>query len=87
MFFVRSAMRYVLPFGAGGNVSPLLTVTSGPLPPRGPMTWYWAEAGAVLPGRSGSLFDMGILPFWLENRDDARTDDALGTKNLTKTFR
>jgi hypothetical protein len=47
----RSTSLYVVPFtGAGGRGSPFTEVTSGPLPPRGPICWYRPDCGTVSPG-------------------------------------
>src|ERR1043166_8841370 len=66
LFFVRSAILYVVPRGPGGNVLPFGTVTSGPVPPRGPTRWYCAETGARLPGFSF----FGIGPASCTRRSD-----------------
>ena len=46
----------------GGSGSPLTTVTSRPLPPRGPICWYWPELGAVCPGLKPDFLGM-VVPF------------------------
>src|SRR5450755_4869554 len=46
-----STSLYVVPLtGAGASGSPFTEVTSGPLPPRGPICWYRPDCGTVSPG-------------------------------------
>ena len=51
LLFVGSTNVYDFPGPVvGGIVVPFGTVTSWPLPPRGPISWYCPDFGAVCPG-------------------------------------
>jgi hypothetical protein len=59
LFLVGSTSLYVLPgLVVGGKGSPFVVVTSRPLAPRGPISRYCPEFGAVWPGRNPLFFVM-----------------------------
>jgi hypothetical protein len=61
----RRVHQLIMRFGAvgGGSGSPFTTVTSRPRPPRGPVSRYWPDRGAISPGRNGPLVaDIAALP-------------------------
>jgi hypothetical protein len=86
LFFVASTSLYVEPgVVVGGSVSPFATVTSCPLPPRGPICWYCPDFGASCPGFRPPALLFDIIHLGASARVEELLDVASNAPRKTQT--